>query len=436
MNYPLWDVPLLGGGLIIALISIPHVFVSHFAVGGGIFLAWTERKGLVENKPYLVDFVKKYTLFFVLLTLVFGAVSGVGIWFSIGLVHPPATSTLIHKFVFGWAMEWVFFLIEISAILVYYYSWDRVDPKTHNIIGWVYAGSAWMSLVIINGILTFMLTPGPNPGTSGFWAALINPTYFPSMLIRTCASLALAWLYMLVMASREKEGAQRDDLIRYISKWLIPAFIGLPLFGAWFVAMVPELAREMMSGGAAAVTLFAALSVAISGVIFLYAYFGGYRNPRNLNTQVAILLMVLGFAVTGATEWVREAVRKPYVIQNYMYSNAILKDDVPRINVMGILNLAKWTEFGKTAITPENQLAVGRDIFTLECANCHTVQGYNGINLLVKGWDQEYLSNQIRYLDKLKGFMPPFAGKEEEREALAAWLASLTPAAKMTGGVR
>ena len=40
-------------------------------------------------------------------------VSGVGIWFAIGLAAPEATSTLIHNFVFGWAIEWVFFLVEL-----------------------------------------------------------------------------------------------------------------------------------------------------------------------------------------------------------------------------------------------------------------------------------------------------------------------------------
>jgi hypothetical protein len=34
MNYPVWYLPETGGGLLIALIAILHVFVSHFAVGG------------------------------------------------------------------------------------------------------------------------------------------------------------------------------------------------------------------------------------------------------------------------------------------------------------------------------------------------------------------------------------------------------------------
>jgi hypothetical protein len=43
MNYPVWDVA-FGAGLLMALVSILHVFVSHFAVGGGLFLALTERR--------------------------------------------------------------------------------------------------------------------------------------------------------------------------------------------------------------------------------------------------------------------------------------------------------------------------------------------------------------------------------------------------------
>ena len=37
-----------------------------------------------------------------LLTLVFGAITGVGIWATIGLVSPHGTSALIHGYVWGW----------------------------------------------------------------------------------------------------------------------------------------------------------------------------------------------------------------------------------------------------------------------------------------------------------------------------------------------
>jgi hypothetical protein len=46
MNYPAWYIPEVGGGLLIAIIAITHVFISHFAVGGGLYLVFAERKGL------------------------------------------------------------------------------------------------------------------------------------------------------------------------------------------------------------------------------------------------------------------------------------------------------------------------------------------------------------------------------------------------------
>jgi len=79
MNYPVWEPFMLGGGLVIGIIAILHVFVSHFAVGGGLFLVLTERKAYRENNPALLDYVKSHSKFFVLVVLVFGAVSGVAV---------------------------------------------------------------------------------------------------------------------------------------------------------------------------------------------------------------------------------------------------------------------------------------------------------------------------------------------------------------------
>ena len=156
-----------------------------------------------------------------ILTGVFGTVSGVGIWFAIGLTHPEATSTLIHNFVFGWAMEWVFFLVELATVAVYYYTWNRIDEKLHLTVGWVYAGASAATLIIINGILAFMLTPGDTwlavAGTgheaSKFWNAFFNPTYWPSLLLRACVCCSLAGVWALITSSqhRRRQAACAQD---------------------------------------------------------------------------------------------------------------------------------------------------------------------------------------------------------------------------------
>ena len=234
MNYPLWDVP--AGGLFIAAIAIIHVFVSHFAVGGGLFLVLTERRARRDHDAALLDYVRRHSRFFILVTLVFGALTGVGIWFIIGLVHPSATASLIQLFVWFWAIEWTFFIVEIAAALVYYYGWDWLSPAVHVRVGWIYAVASWMSLVVINGILTFMLTPGDWIDTGGIWDAFFNPTYWPALVARTAAAIGLAGLYALLTASWMTEGTLKRQLAQRAGmRWVLPMAIVLPLSLGWYL---------------------------------------------------------------------------------------------------------------------------------------------------------------------------------------------------------
>ena len=128
MNYPVWEIPILGGGLLVAIIATVHVYIAHFAVGGGLFLVLTEMKARRENDTGMLEYVQSHTKFFLLITMVIGALTGVGIWLVISVLHPSATSVLIHTFVFGWATEWVFFIIEIVSLLVYYFTFQKNKP--------------------------------------------------------------------------------------------------------------------------------------------------------------------------------------------------------------------------------------------------------------------------------------------------------------------
>ena len=129
MNYPFWDVPYMGSGWVIGVIAIFHIMISQFAVGGGILPRAGRNQSAARKPPRMAaSLCRSHSKFFLILTGVFGTVSGVGIWFAIGLAHPEATSALIHNFVFGWAMEWVFFMVELTSAAVYYYTWGP-DPR-------------------------------------------------------------------------------------------------------------------------------------------------------------------------------------------------------------------------------------------------------------------------------------------------------------------
>ena len=160
MHYPWWYVPYLTAPMLIAVISVVHVLVSHYAVGGGLFLAVEVGHAYRTGDREYLGYLRRHARFFVLLTVVFGAITGVGIWWTIGLTSPLATEVLIRTFVFGWATEWVFFVDRIVSAFIFLYYWDRLAEKTHVAIGWIYAVAAWISLVLITGITAFMLNPG------------------------------------------------------------------------------------------------------------------------------------------------------------------------------------------------------------------------------------------------------------------------------------
>lgn len=361
MNYPFWDVPHFGSGWVIGMIAIFHIMISHFAIGGGFYLVLAEQKALRENRPDWIEALKRHSKFFLILTGVYGAMSGVAIWFSIGLANPEATSTLIHNFVFGWAIEWTFFIMEVMAALVYYYTWDRVSNRTHLIVGWVYAINAWLSLVIINGILTFMLTPGQTwlsvAGTgheaSKFWNAFFNPTYWPSLFVRTLICISLAGVWALVTSSRLDAVKQRElktELVRWSAKWLMPSFLLLPLCLIWYLYMIPADSKQLLQLGISTigqgvftqVTRAVLVTTMTSGTIAGVVYFLAYRNPRQFHFGHAVAILILALSATASTEHAREMLRKPFVIGQHMYSNGVRKADVPKYNKDGYLLHSPW----------------------------------------------------------------------------------------------
>jgi mono/diheme cytochrome c family protein len=474
MNYPIWDLP--AAGLLIAAVAIVHVFVSHFAVGGGLFLVVVERKARRENDLALLAFVRRHTAFFVLLTLVFGAMTGVGIWFTIGLVHPQATATLINIFVWGWAIEWTFFVVEIAAAMVYFYGWDRLAPRTHLAVGWIYFAAAWLSLVVINGILSFMLTPGDWLVTRSFTDAILNPTYLPSVVARTAAAVGLAGLYAVLTAARLRDPALKARIGRYVTlRWILPMTVVLPASVLWFVhaagtAGVPVASilgardgsigsvLDILRGGAvsgyplAQAALRLAIGASVAGLLVclsILARQGRYGLPS------AAALMASGFLALGAGEWIREDLRKPYVIGHYMFVNGVrlphasgapplaVADhfDVAAVNSTGVLAAARWRRLPDLGGAPadERTVAEGREVFRLLCSSCHTVNGHLGIAPLVRGARPAALETLLDRLAEPGGDwrdrpslvtwrgrrMPPFTGTDGERRALAAYLAVL-----------
>jgi cytochrome d ubiquinol oxidase subunit I len=456
MHYPWWYVPHLTAPMLIAIVSVVHVLVSHYAVGGGFFLAvetgYAYRTG---NRDYLA-YLKRHGRFFILLTVVFGAITGVGIWWTIGLASPLATEVLISTFVFGWATEWVFFVVEIAAAFIFYYYWGRLDQKTHLTIGWIYALAAWISLVLITGITAFMLNPGgwltrPHPA---FWSAFFNPQFIPQVIARTGGALLLSSLYVYLHASLMLKDTKLRDMIG--SRSTRPALLGavmVTLGGLLWHYFLPASAKSILAM-AAPLNILMALIFALTIIVFVLLYLGPYRNPGWLSPGFAGSLFLFGLAVFSAGEFVREAVRKPYIIYNVVLGNQVFTEEVQGMRDRGLLESGLWTRAyvadhhpeavtiakdadGRTSgvridekrlltLPEKERIALGSVIFQYHCNDCHAARGgYSAAGRLLQGRPKEMIQPLVEHLELAHFFMPPWSGTTEEARLITDYLASI-----------
>lgn len=431
MNYPFWDIPFLGNGLVVAIIAIIHILISHLAIGGGAFLfvaeLWSDRQPTGQR---IRDWLHKYATYFLVYTTVFGAMTGVGIWFAIQLANPEATSLLIHQFVFAWATEWVMFLGELTTLYFYFYGWQKNSRGLQIFLAGAYFVIAWFSLFIINGILSFMLTPGSwQLAQPNVYHGFFNPSFAPSLILRTFVMFLLGGLFGIIVATKIKNDDEfKAKIINFSAKWVIPAAIIVPLMMLWYWSVLPANTIALVKGGAVGVaggkleiiTRYFWLAV-VSGFLIVFGTLFISIRPQAASTAGAIALFLIAQLGIMGAEFFREMARKPYVIYNVLYSNSLWKYHIDDQNYMqaNFLDNAHWNP-QPAPLSPQH----GEWIFRLQCASCHTRNGYRSIEERTKDWTAEF--GYRWFLDMHKtGVMPPFQGTKEDRAALSSYLTSL-----------
>jgi len=210
----------------------------------------------------------------------------------------------------------------------------------------------------------------------------------------------------------------------------------LPALGWWYIRKIPADLWASTRGPMPTGTLFAMLGAVLLAVTFVLALFTVFA-PRRVHLAFSLLVALVALGTMGSFEFVRESIRKPYVIGNYLYANSVYVNPIPEdggfsakeIGDTGILKAAKWIK--DRELTKDNQVAVGREIFRVECESCHTTDSYRAIKkfLALRQWDQDKIRAMLGVLDLMhNGVMPPFAGTDAERGALAVFLSSIQSA--------
>ena len=443
MDFPIFHFDFIGNRMLIAITAIIHVMINHPMAVGAIPLAtlleWRAHKSrslALDNLAYKITFV----MFIITTTL--GAMTGVGIWFTTSMVNPASIGSLLRVFFWAWFSEWIVFVLEVCFIMLYFLTWKRYAGERkikHVRMGLYLSILSWLTMAVISAILAFMMDVGRwQPFTkiwtpaSGLLVAFLNPLYGPQLFFRTFAALLSAGLFFMFLTPifMKRSEPERPRVVRFFAGWVLALLPVTAVAAVFYWKRIPSFMADSAPIALATqdythwygsiLTILTAMVVIIALAALL-----GLIIPRRLPAAALVLPFVLSLTLLGTFERVREFIRKPFVIRDYMYSNGLRIEDYALYREDGILAHASFVR--NREVTDENRLDAGREVFLLACSRCHTMAGINSVNkrfnkLFPGEWKEEQLSAFMENMHNVRVFMPPFPGTDIERDALAAYI--------------
>ena len=437
MDFPVFHLDFLGNRMLIAVIAVLHVWINHSLAVGAMPLItaiewWGHRTG-DERWDRLA--LRILTVCFVVTTTL-GALTGVGIWLSTSLVNPYAIGSLIRVFFWAWFIEWLVFVTEVLCIMLYYLSWKPMAHRkaAHIGVGVALSIASWVTMAIITAILGFMMDPGSWIERTSFLSGVFNPVYLPQLAFRTpVAMIAAGWLALfLAYFFTRSDSELRCSSVRFISIWSL-AWLPAAVAGAlWYWKVIPVWMTDNVPialGTQRFVTWYDQLLVVLAAMVVavVLTALAGVLLPRRIPRLALLVPFALTLVLLGSFERVREFIRKPYVIGEYMYANGVRVADLPLLKEEGVLRHATYARVRSL----DDAVGAGAEVFRLTCTRCHTVSGINSVTDRLTDmygpadWDRDTVKYYVLGMHAARPFMPPFPGTDREAGVLADFLLDL-----------
>ena len=255
--------------MIIALVMLVHILFANLHFGGAWIAVLTESIFLRTNRTRYKRLARSLTFFNVILFSTGATFAIAGIVFFVAL-YPELTKNLFHIYWWPLLLEALTFVLEIFFLYTYWYSWDRIRPFWHQVLGFGYAIDVFIQVLLINMVASGMMTPGGHEiiwSGSGMltmdWTEALswwfNPTIFHLHFHRLAAAISYFGFLLAMMAvfhyRNRKDPASRrywDWAAFYGLAWGMLGLILMPILGYLYVMAIrssqPEAYEMMMYG--------------------------------------------------------------------------------------------------------------------------------------------------------------------------------------------
>jgi hypothetical protein len=254
------EVPVLGSKWMIGFTGLFHTAVASLAIGFAFFVTVAQIVGYVRKDRRYDLMAKRVQLVHVCVYNI-GTIVAIGLVFALSGLYPQFWSQIfVHLF---WTLiveEFLFFLLA-TTLTFHYFFWDHLwgHKRLHIFLGALLNPLFFLQFFLINGIGSFMLTPGFEEGQASMsggilgWdrLAFYNPSFLMLTAHRMLANVSYGGFVVAAFAAIRLYLTKRERLVDFYEEsgrlaYCVGfvAFMSLPIIGYFYAHVLKYHANE------------------------------------------------------------------------------------------------------------------------------------------------------------------------------------------------
>jgi len=315
--------------MLLGIAVLVHVTLVNLVLGFSVLVPFIEYLSYRRKDKGLEDLARRLFRYLVISDLVAG-VWGTWITVVLGGLWPTLTYIAATVLFIPITIAIIGILISIPAIAIYWYTWNKVSPKIHMMIGVLMALGALMVPAGFRMIFSFINYPvGLNEALKGNLYSVFNNPIYPVILLKswfgglTMSALMAAGIYALKFYKNiETENSMKASLIMLkmgLLLLLIQTLMGITYFYT-LNSYSPYIYASIIGDTKIAQYNFMPLFLThiLLVVLMWFAALILFKQLRdNKSSQIFSFILILAtFFALPVGEAMNDASRAPYMVIN------------------------------------------------------------------------------------------------------------------------
>ena len=252
-----------GAKFSIGFLALFHIAVGSLAIGFAFIVTVLQIIGYKRRDNRFDLLARRVQLWHVCIYNI-GTINAIGLVFALSGLYPQFWSQIFVQFFWTLMIEEALFFMLATTLTLHYFFWDTMwgHKKLHIFMGALLTPMFFFQFYIINGMSSYMMTPGFAKGQVSNWSgtagiqgwdvlAFYNPSFLMLTLHRTAANVAYGafivagicgiWLYK---SKRAKLQVWHENGGRLAFNVAFTSFLFLPIIGFFYAWVLKYHAKE------------------------------------------------------------------------------------------------------------------------------------------------------------------------------------------------